>query len=68
MNDLITDWEKLIPVLMIGVGFILLLAGLIARSRFKYSDDELEEEKERRPQMAPLPPLLSTDRSDKPRP
>ncbi|TKV78937.1 hypothetical protein FDV58_24870 [Bradyrhizobium elkanii] len=60
------DWQILVPAIMIVAGFALLLAGLIARRRHMRAEEEQNEqwEQPRRPQMAPLPRLLSTARAD----
>ncbi|MGY4311284.1 hypothetical protein [Bradyrhizobium sp. JR3.5] len=67
MSALLSDWEKVVPALMMAVGLVLVLIGFVARSRHKLSEEATEEEHQvaPRPQMAPLPRLLSTERSDR---
>ncbi|MCP1913828.1 hypothetical protein J2R96_006308 [Bradyrhizobium elkanii] len=65
VNELASAWlRELAPYAMIAIGFVLVLASLIARSRQKRSEAEQVEEEPRpvRPQMASLPHLLSSER------
>lgn len=62
------DWERLVPAIMIGVGAAFVLVGLVARRRHwraeEASDEGHQVVAQPRPQMAPLPRLLSTARAD----
>lgn len=66
MLSALTDRENIVPVLMIAAGFLLVLIGLIGAMRLRRSEENQEDEfpDQPRPRMAPLPRLLSADRTE----
>ncbi|MHC2334323.1 hypothetical protein [Bradyrhizobium sp. USDA 4454] len=69
MNELIlASLNGVAPYVMIAIGVVLVLTGLIARSRQKrFEVDQGQEELGLpRPHVAPLPHLLSPERKKEP--
>ncbi|MGX1105464.1 hypothetical protein [Bradyrhizobium elkanii] len=67
MSAYFADPEKIIGLVMIAAGFVMALLGFIASRRYRRAEDDQEEGNlpdPSRPRMAPLPRLLSTDRSE----